>query len=185
MERLGLSDSTPRTESRLTALLWPSIETGSDVDYLGAQGYWVCTAVAVLSCVFSLLSGQPVVAALVLFFYYLGGVGVRQRSRYAAVVVFILFLADMLVSGLSVLRVLIGALLLSNVRATWIAAKWKPKAEEAVLPPRLSETLGDKFADMLPEWLWPKVRILYYIFSVCLLAFTAASFAMMSLPHGK
>lgn len=185
METLGLSDSTPRTESRIKALFWPSIETGSDVDYLGAQGYWVCSAVAVLSCIFSVLSGQAIVATLILLFYYLGGVGVRQRSRYAAVVVFVLFLADMLVSGVGVFRVLIGALLLSNVRATWISAEWKPEAEEAVLPPRLSETWGDKFADMLPQWLWPKVRIPYYIFSSCLVVFTTAGFAVMILRRGR
>jgi hypothetical protein len=39
MQTLGLSDSTPRTESRLKSLFWPTIQTGSDVDYLGAQGY--------------------------------------------------------------------------------------------------------------------------------------------------
>ena len=34
------------------------------------------------------------------------------------------------------------------------------------MPIRLSETWGDKFVDKLPVWLWPKVRIAYYIFSV-------------------
>jgi hypothetical protein len=59
---------------------------------------------------------------------------------------------------------LTGALL-SNLRATWIAAKWKPESEEAILPPRMDETLADKLADKFPSWLWPKVRIVYYIFS--------------------
>jgi hypothetical protein len=65
-----------------------------------------------------------------------------------------------------VIRVLVGALLLSNLRATWIAAGWKPESEEAALPPRLRETWGDRFADQLPSWLWPTIRILYYILSV-------------------
>jgi hypothetical protein len=185
METLGLSDSTTRTESRLKALFWPSIETGSDVDYLGLQGYWVCTVVAVISAAFLLVSGQPIVAMLVLIFYYFGGVGVRQRSRYAALLVFVLFLSDLLISGLSVLCVIIGALLLSNVRATWIASAWKPEAEESVLPPRLRETWGDKFADTLPEWLWPKVRVLYYVFSASLLAVTAAGVLVMSLRRSR
>jgi len=180
METLGLSDSTPRTESRIKALFWPSIESGTDVDYLGAQGYWVCTVVAVLSFIFFSFTGQLVAAAIVLLFYYVGGVGVRQRNRYAAVVVFALFLADTLVAGVGVLRVLLAALLLSNVRATWIAAEWKPGSEEAVLPPRLSETWGDKFADKFPEWLWPKIRIAYYVFSAGFLMVTAAGLAMMA-----
>ncbi len=185
METLGLSDSTPRTESRIKALFWPSIESGSDVDYLGAQGYWVCTAVAVLSCIFFLITGQAIAATIVLFFYYLGGVGVRQRNRYAAVVVFALYLADTLVAGVGVLRVLLSALLLSNVRATWIAAAWKPGSEEAALPPRLNDTWGDKFADKLPEWLWPKVRVAYYVFSGCFLMFTTAALAIVALRRAR
>ena len=175
METLGLSDSTPRSENRLKSLFWPSIESGSDVDYLGTQGYWVCTAVAVLSFVFFALARQFVVGSIVRLYYYLGGVGVRERSRYAATVVFFMFLIDTLTSP-GVLRVLFAALLLSNLRATCIAAGWKPDSEEAVLPPRLAETWGDKLADQLPTWLWPKARIPYYVFSaICLLLATIGS----------
>jgi hypothetical protein len=184
MESLGLSDSPPRSESRLKALFWPSIETGTDVDYLGTQGYWVCTLVAVGSCILLFVAGQPIAAILVLIFYYLGGVGVRQRSRYAAVVVFLLFLADAILSHMNVARVLFAALLLSNLRATWISAEWKPGSEEAALPPRLSDTWSDKFADQLPEWLWPKVRIIYYVFSAGVLMISAVGLVMIAL-HGS
>jgi hypothetical protein len=174
VETLHLSDSTPQTESRIKVLFWPSIQSGSDVDYLGAQGYWICTLVAVLSAVFLVLLGEPISGAVVFVFYYLGGVGVREGSRYAATIIFAVFLADMLVYGVGIVRVLIGGLLLSNVRATWIAARWKPADEAAVLPPRLSETWADKFSDKLPEWLWPKLRVPYYIFSASLLALIIA-----------
>ncbi len=60
MQTLGLSDSTPRTEGRLKSLFWPSVQSGSDVDYLGAQGYWVCTLVAGLSFVLMVAMGQPI-----------------------------------------------------------------------------------------------------------------------------
>jgi hypothetical protein len=134
------------------------------VDYLGAQGYWVCTLVAVWSFVFLAVSGQPITGAAVLLFYYLGGVGVRERSRYAAAVVLFMYVLDTLLAP-GIVRLLLTALLLSNLRATWIAARWKPESEEAILPPRLDETWADKLADKLPMWLWPKVRILYYVFS--------------------
>lgn len=178
METLGLSDSTPRTESRLKSLFWPSIQTGTDVDYLGAQGYWVCTAVAVLSFVLLVATGSPILGTTILLFYYLGGVGVRERSRYAAGVVFFMYVLDTLAAP-GVLRVLIAALLLSNLRATWIAASWKPESEEAILPPRLGETWGDKLADELPMWLWPKVRIIYYVFSAGFLLFVMFGLAVM------
>jgi len=171
MQTLGLSESTPRTESRLKSLFWPSIKTGSDVDYLGTQGYWVCAVVGGVSFLFS-LAVSPVIAALVLLYFYVGGVGVRERSRYAASVVFLMFLVDSLLSPVSVLRVLLLVLLLSNVRATWLAARWRPDSEESALPPRLGQTWGDKFADRLPMWLWPKIRYPYYFFSAVILAFT-------------
>jgi hypothetical protein len=179
METLGLSDSTPRSESRLKSLFWPSIQTGSDVDYLGAQGYWVCTVVAVFSFGFLVASGQAISGTFVLLFYYLGGVGVRERDRYAAAVVMAMYVADTLASGVGVVRVLIGALLLSNLRATWIASRWRPESEEAILPPRLAETWGDKFAARWPMWLWPKVRLTYYVFSAGLLLFVAFGLVVM------
>jgi hypothetical protein len=175
MQTLGLSDSTPRTESRLKSLFWPSIETGNDVDYLGLQGCWVCTVIATVSFFF-LARVNLITAAIVFFLFYLSGVGVRERSSYAATIVFAMFLLDTVpvivragLSGAIVLRVLFLALLFSNARATWTASRWQADSEEAALPPRLGETWGDKFADKLPMWLWPKIRYLYYVFSACLL----------------
>jgi hypothetical protein len=169
VQTLNLSDSMPRSEGRIKSLLWPSIQSSSDVDYLGAQGYWVCVAVAVLSLVVLVIADQPITGTFVFLFYYLGGVGVRERSRYAAGCVSVAYLVDMLDSGPSIVRIVLAALLLSNLRATWIAARWKPDSEEAVPIPRWSETWTDKFADKLPTFLWPKVRILYYILSACYL----------------
>ena len=136
MQTLGISDSTVRTEGRLKSLFWPSIQTGADVDYLGA-GFWVCTIVAILSFVLSLTTGHPVSGFFVFLVFYLGGVGVRERSRFAAGMVLLTYAADALLSllfmgafpGLGVVKVVIIALLISN-RATWIASAWKPEAEE-------------------------------------------------------
>jgi hypothetical protein len=169
MQTLNLSDSMPRSEGRIKSLLWPSVQSSSDVDYLGAQGYWVCVAVAVLSLVVLVISGQPIIGTFVLLFYYLGGVGVRERSQYAAGCVSVAYLLDTVATGPSIVKIVLAALLLSNFRATWIAARWKPDSEEAVLIPRWSETWTDKFVDKLPTFLWPKVRILFYILSVCYL----------------
>jgi hypothetical protein len=169
MQTLGISDTTPRSDGRLKSLFWPSIQTGADVDYLGSQGYWVCAVVALVSFAVLIGIGQPIMAFTVLLFYYLSGVGVRERSRYAATIVFVVFLAGLVESGPSIVNILLSALLLSNLRATWIASKWKPDSEEAALPPRLGATWGDKFADRFPMWLWPKIRIPYYVFSAGLL----------------
>jgi hypothetical protein len=191
MQTLGISDSTDRTDSRLKSLFWPSIQSGADVDYLGAQGYWVCTFVAAFGCVTALMSGQLILAGSLLLFFYFGGVGVRERDLFAGVIVFAFYAIDTLISltfllfaspwGMIVLRIVISALLLSNLRATWIASNWEPTSERAALPPRLGETFADRFADLWPAWIWPKVRILYYIFSVAVLLIFAVGIAALIL----
>jgi hypothetical protein len=70
VQTLDISNSTPRTENRLKTLFWPSIETGADVDYLGVQGYWVCSVVALLTFAMSVMTGHPISGAFVLLFYY-------------------------------------------------------------------------------------------------------------------
>jgi hypothetical protein len=185
MQTLGLSNSTMRSESRLKSLFWPSIQTSSDVDYLGAQGYWVCAVIAALSFIFLVISGHAIVAAIVLFFYYLSGVGVREHSRYAAGAVLIMYATETVaagpVGGSVAVRVLVVALLLSNFRATWIASHWRPDSEDAIVTPRFGETRGDKFTDKLPMWLWPKIRIPYYVFSACYMALIVFGLTVMML----
>ncbi len=151
------------------------------MDYLGAQGYWVCALVAVLSLAVFAFTGNTIIGVLVFLFYYLGGVGVRERSRYAAAAVLVLYVADTVATGPSIVRIVLMGLLLSNLRATWIAAGWKPDSNEANPAPRFDDTWSDKFADKLPTWLWPKVRILFYILSVFLFALTGIGLTMMAL----
>ena len=67
------------------------------------------------------------------------------------------------------LRVIITALLLSNLRATWIAAHWQSGSDVGALPVRLDDTWMDKLANKWPAWLWLKIRVVYYIFSIGLL----------------
>ncbi|HUJ33328.1 MAG TPA: hypothetical protein VLY23_18750 [Candidatus Acidoferrum sp.] len=192
METLNLSGSTPPPESRLKSLFWPSIQTSSDVDYLGAQGYWVCVIVGLLSLAASAVQQHPIAGSFAFLLYFLGGVGVRERSRFAAAVSLVFFMTDFVASiviagavavgpASGVFRVLITALLLSNLRATWIASQWKPDADQAAPPPRFGDTWTDKFADRFPMWLWPKVRIVYYIFSVGFLLLALIGIAVITL----
>jgi hypothetical protein len=189
MQTLGISDTTPRSDSRLKSLFWPSIESGADVEYLAVQGYWVCTVVAALTFAFLFLTHQPVVALVIFLFFHLGGVGVREHSGFAASVVLIFYVVDTLASikllggspGMIVLRVIIIALLLSNLRATWISAHWQSGSDEAAMPLRFDDTLSDKFVNKWPIWLWPKIRVLYYIFSVGLLLLFAFGLVTMFL----
>ena len=174
MQTLGLSESTPRTENRLKSLFWPSIKTGADVDYLAVQGFWVCTIVGTVSLFFLTLSGHYITGLLVFLLFHLGGVGVREHNAFAAAVTLVYYVADFLIAivflflntpGIAVLRIIIIALLFSNLRATWIAGNWKPDSEEAALPPRMGDTFADKLSDKWPAWVWPKIKIVYFIYS--------------------
>lgn len=194
MQTLGISESTPRTESRLKSLFWPSIESGADVDYLAVQGYWVCTLVGLLSLPILFVAHQPIFGVAVFLLFHLSGIGVREHNRFPATIVFVFYGIDTLASlgavvnspGGIVLRIVITALLLSNLRATWIAANWQLGSEEAALPPRFSDTWRDKFADQWPAWIWQKVRILYYIFSIGFVLLAALGLVVIVLrrTHG-
>ena len=190
MQTLGLSDSTTRSESRLKSLFWPSIQSGADVDYLAVQGFWVSTFVGVWSLVILILAGQPITGVLVLLIFHLGGVGVREHNPFAAAIMLAYYLVEFLASfvfvfvnspGIGVVKVIVIALLLSNLRATWIAGNWKPDSDDAALPPRLGETFADKFSDRWPSFIWPKVRILYYLYSVGCLALITAGYIVIAL----
>jgi hypothetical protein len=120
----------------------------------------------------------------------LGGVGVREHNPFAAAIMLVYYVVDFLASlffvalnspGIGVVKVIVIALLLSNLRATWIAGSWKPDSEEAALPPRLGDTFFDKLADKWPAFLWPKVRVLYYVFSVGCLALMVAGLIVLAL----
>ena len=182
MQTLGLSDSITRSESRIKSLFWPSIQSGADVDYLAVQGFWVCTIVGVLALVFFTLAGQPISGLLTFLLFHLGGVGVREHNPFAAAVLLAYYLIAFLASpGIAFVRVIVTALLVSNLRATWIAGNWKPDSEEAALPLRLRDTFFDKLSDSWPAFIWPKVKVLYYIYSVGSLAFITAGLIVMAL----
>ena len=82
--------------------------------------------------------------------------------------------------GSIVLRVIIAALLLSNLRATWIAARWRSGSDEAALPLRLDGTWADKLANKWPSWVWPKIRVAYYVFSIGFLALVSFGLVVMA-----
>ena len=189
MQTLGLSDSTARTESRLKSLFWPSIQSGADVDYLAVQGFWVCTFVGLISFGFLTIAQQPISGLLVLLLFHFGGIGVREHNPYAAAIMLIFYLVDFFASivllanspGIGVVRIIIVALLFSNLRAAWIADHWKPESEEAALPTRMGETFSDKFVDQWPAFIWPKVKILYYVFAFMYLALIVAGLIIMAM----
>src|SRR5215467_13878026 len=121
MQTLGLSESTPRTESRLKSLLWPTIRNQWDLDYVTIQGFWICTLVGAMTFVFGFFSGSGIFGLLDFAFYLLAGCGVRRRSRAAAAIALALYTLSGFAlqvttnQGFSIMRIIFIAVLLANV----------------------------------------------------------------------
>ncbi len=181
MQTLGLSESTPRSEGRLKTLFWPSVHTETDLEYVTEQGFWICSIISGLNIWTAARMGLRLVSLFMILevaFFFLGGIGVRQRSRFAAVAVFAAYFCGRLLqfamvgpslvnqvgfqSMGGIVGIVIVALLLANVRGIWQAAKWQPAEGEPPLI-RLNETLKDRFTDQMPQLVWPKVRVLFYV----------------------
>lgn len=168
MQTLGLSDSTPRTESRWRALFWPTIRNEGDFDYITTQGFWICFIVGVVTIIVTAISGSLFMGLFEGVFFILAGVGVRQRSRVASVAAFSSYLLSALVlqrygGGFGIVRIIFLALLFANIRGNWLSARWATEQNWGGSSARLNQTLGDKLADQLPTWVWPKVRIVFYV----------------------
>jgi hypothetical protein len=177
MQTLGLSGKNERSDGRLKSLFWPTVANAWDVDYLGQQGFWICFLIAVLLFGFSLVSGSPLLIALGFFgglLYFTGGMGVREKCWPAAALILACYFVDTLATMLTgpfltpgqVVRFVVLALLLTNLRATFIASEWKPAAEGHDVPLRFNESLRDKLVDSWPPILWPRLQLPFYILAV-------------------
>ncbi|HLH02890.1 MAG TPA: hypothetical protein VKX25_08980 [Bryobacteraceae bacterium] len=146
MQSLGLSESVPRSENRLKALFWPAIRNETDFDYVTEQGFWVCCVVAVLTFLSSLLIHHPFSGLFEALFFFLAATGVRQCSRAAAITAFCAYLLRILVglrispANVGIIAVIFLALLLSTVRATWMAAGWRKGSARVEIAPVAAPT---------------------------------------------
>ncbi len=94
----------------------------------------------------------------------------RVVAYYAIFVVYALGT----VLAYSLVRILVCALLLSNVRAVWIASKWRSSGNVDVWQAALSESFGDYLSDLFPAMVWPKTRHIFYVFAVLEIAALAS-----------
>jgi len=183
MQTLGLSGESKRSDGMLKSIFWRTVENAWDVDYLGRQGFWICLIVAAFQLAVALLTGNPIVivagAASALVFL-LGGMGVREASWPAAALVFSIYFAGLLFTLASrqlpgILTIIAAGILLSNVRAAFLASEWRPAAEDEDRPARFNETWGDKLADQLPAKAWPVLQIPFFGLAALLLLLSLAA----------
>lgn len=197
MQTLGLSSAPQPTDGMFKRLFWPEIANEYDVDLVGQQGFWICFAVAVLSAIFSFVTGHPILGVFIGLTYYLGGLGVRQRNTAAAILVFLCYLLDRVVSVESIILGLPGGgnpllglvatmLLFANVRATFLSRSWNTAGsptEVTEMPERTTSSLGDKLSNVMPEKLWPAGRFVFFPLAAILLLVSLLS--IIGLPFVK
>ncbi len=182
MQTLGLSGEARRSDGRLKSIFWPTVESAWDVDYLGQQGFWICVIVAVFQFVAGALSGNPVAlaaSAAAALVFIIGAMGVREASWPAAAMVFAFYFAGILYSMAlghlpGILAIIAAAILLSNVRAAFLASGWRPAAEGEDRPTRFNETLRDRIVDQYPAKDWPILQTPFFALPAILLLLSLA-----------
>jgi len=191
MQTLGLSSECKRTDGRFKSIFWPTVENAWDVNYLGQQGFWICLVVGVLQLAGTLVIGTPIflVFGITTFLiFFIGGMGVREASWPAAALVFTIFLAGNVNSitigaSPSILGIISAGILLSNVRAAFLASEWRPASPQDDRPTRFNETFTDKLVDQLPARAWPILKVPFFIIASLDLLLILAGFAIQIARH--
>jgi hypothetical protein len=182
MQTLGLSGETKRSDGWLKSIFWPTVENAWDVNYLGQQGFLICVITCGYLALIGLFAGNPLLLisylAIALAFL-MGAMGVREASWPAAAMVFALFFCDILyalaVGRLpGIVSILFAGVLLSNVRAAFLASEWRPAREDEDRPTRFNEDLGDLLIDQLPAKAWPVVQVPFFALAALLLLLSLA-----------
>jgi hypothetical protein len=173
VQTLGISDSTPKPENRLKALLWPTIRNETDVDYVTSQGFWICFVVAILQVALGTLQGgmNLIYALFGAIFFFLSGVGVRMRSVFAAACAFFVYSATSLIGGAGIVSFIFMALLFANLRGTWLSSRWR-SAQTEPPPVPMDRTLFEKLSDRFPIAFWPVGRYFYYVLATIFVVLT-------------
>jgi hypothetical protein len=89
------------------------------------------------------------------------------------------------------LSLIVAGVLLSNLRATIVAATWKPAREDEDKPTRFNEDMMDFLSDQLPAKAWPVLRWVFFftasiyllLILVGLIGFALARYGFIKLPH--
>jgi hypothetical protein len=128
-------------------------------------------------------SSLMLILGLIAFLIFaLGGIGVREASWPAAIVftMFVAGLADTMARGTlpGIFSIAAAAILLSNVRAAFLASEWRPAGPDEDRPTRFNESFGDKFVDQMPAKVWPVARVPFFIISTLYLVLVFAGFAI-------
>jgi len=188
METLGLASTPTPEDNMFKRLFWPTVHNQYDVDLLGRQGFWIATAVGILSGVFLIISGHAITGIVTALVYLAGACGIRERSIAASTFIFVLYFFNFTITqfvtfqagGFSnpILGLVILMLLGANVRATFQSRNWM-SGEDTELPERSTESFGDIVANKFPVKIWKITKYPFFILASLLLLLTMLGSAML------
>jgi hypothetical protein len=174
MQTLGLSDSTPKSEGRLRALLWPRIHSDISASTAAQNAMYAGFAVGALTTVFVLLRMTPVSSLLDAALFVMLGIGVRQFSITASILAFLLYATNVVTFTIHgvlgpgiVVAVIITSLFVSAIRAALFMRSY-PGGIEATAWTRI--------------WRWTR-PVVFTLFGALLLLFIAACLLFL-IPTG-
>jgi hypothetical protein len=187
---------TPEEEARLErrsqylvrrlVWFWPIVTNVDDVERVTLFGYWVCVSLGLINlvefAVMLLKRASPgdvawgaCFASVSFGFYFLGGNAVRVRSFPAAVLLAVvtcsLTLFGYVLHGhLDRQTPIESVLFLIMLRGIYLASRYRPKEGEGP-PIGLVAFFGHGLVDRLPQRIWPKFQILFWVFGAMMLIF--------------
>lgn len=179
METLGLSGPPVRNENIFRRIFWPSADS-VDADMLGQQGFWICLLLALLTVIGAAFKGSIIIGALFAFFYFLGGIGVREHDIVASISVAAVYVLNAAAAVLMTrqfpgwLVLFVILILAANVRGCWIASKWLRSGDPDLIPLRMNENWRDKLVDQMPSRVWPRIRMVFYVLAFLVFMATLA-----------
>src|SRR5262245_53537501 len=110
---------------------WPAIKNERDADNVTRRGAWACLIVAAVTIVTSTAHGLHTVGSVEAALFVVAALGVRAKSRSAAIAEFsgvlmnsIIGYSSSAIHGSTVGTAIILALLFANIRANWLFARW-------------------------------------------------------------
>ena len=173
MQTLGLSGKGEHEDNFFQRLFWPTVHNSNDADLISRRGFWVALVVGTASGLLLLASGHPILALLVVLVYLLGGVGIRQQSIAACVLIPSLYALGLLTQWIGIVRGLMSfsnpllglvglALLLATVRATALTRKWAAQDTNET-PESIDTGFVDAIVNRMPRRTWPAGKHVFYV----------------------
>jgi signal peptidase I len=188
METLGLSPSTPKPTSRLRELFWPVIEDEVAAVTAARNAMYACLFIAATTGALGLMAGQGPWVLIDALLFAIAGIGIRQLSRAAALVAFLMYaLAWLAAGGWSIVRPIGLALLLGGLRAAAFAHHKKKEDRDAIANPPMDTTGMSRVSillEELPRRAWPAIygpflAILGLLVAVNLIAINSLLFGQL------